>query len=207
MGFRSSSRAPRCSGSSARSGQIGFLTLRRYKFWSMHSTQLGKPFRRAAPPFASERSFEIARQILAKSIIEDATRGERDQRELSPIGTREIGPVESEGSTASPLPKSMMQQTTFSTPVRHACCAALFCQEQNLAAFSLSRAGVREMAAARDYQRFSARCLEAARRTDDPQHRAFLVEMAQAWRRLAEEAMSSKGAQVVCSAAEPDRGD
>jgi len=76
-----------------------------------------------------------------------------------------------------------------------------------LAAFSLSRAGVREMAAARDYHRFSARCLEAARRTDDPQHRAFLVEMAQAWRRLAEEAMSSKGAQVVCSAAEPDRGD
>ena len=63
------------------------------------------------------------------------------------------------------------------------------------------------MAAARDYQRFSARCLEAASGTDDPQHRALLVEMAQAWRRLAEEAMSSKGAQVVCSAAEPDRGD
>ena len=33
-------------------------------------------------PFISERSVEIARQILAKSIIEDATRGERDQREL-----------------------------------------------------------------------------------------------------------------------------
>ena len=63
------------------------------------------------------------------------------------------------------------------------------------------------MPAVREYQRFSARCLQEARRTNDPQHRAFLVEMAQAWRRLAEEAMSAKGAQVVCSVAEPDRGD
>jgi len=33
--------------------------------------------------FVSERSVEIARQILAKSIIEDATRGQRDQHELA----------------------------------------------------------------------------------------------------------------------------
>ena len=33
--------------------------------------------------FTSERYVEIARQALAKSIIEDATRGERDQHKLS----------------------------------------------------------------------------------------------------------------------------
>jgi hypothetical protein len=33
--------------------------------------------------FISERYVEIARQILAKSIIEDATRGEHDQHTLS----------------------------------------------------------------------------------------------------------------------------
>jgi hypothetical protein len=42
-------RAPRCSSLSARSGQIGLLTLRRFKFWSMHSTKLGNPFKRTAP--------------------------------------------------------------------------------------------------------------------------------------------------------------
>ncbi len=42
-----------------------------------------KTVQASGPPFVSERSIEIARQILAKSIIEDATRGERDQHELS----------------------------------------------------------------------------------------------------------------------------
>jgi hypothetical protein len=62
------------------------------------------------------------------------------------------------------------------------------------------------MAALKDYQRYSARCLQEARVTDDSRHKTFLVEMAQAWRRLAEQAMNVKGAQV-CSATEPDRGD
>jgi len=34
-------------------------------------------------PFASERYAETARQILAKSIIDDATRGKRGQHELT----------------------------------------------------------------------------------------------------------------------------
>jgi hypothetical protein len=33
--------------------------------------------------FASERHVEIARQIIAKSIIDDATSGKRDQHELA----------------------------------------------------------------------------------------------------------------------------
>ncbi len=37
----------------------------------------------SSTPFASERYVEIALQILAKNIIEDATRGERDRPELS----------------------------------------------------------------------------------------------------------------------------
>jgi hypothetical protein len=42
-----------------------------------------KAVQASGTPFVSERSVEIARQILAKSIIEDATRGKRDQHELS----------------------------------------------------------------------------------------------------------------------------
>ena len=42
-----------------------------------------KTVQASGTPFVSERSVEIARQILAKSIIEDATRGKRDQQELS----------------------------------------------------------------------------------------------------------------------------
>ncbi len=33
--------------------------------------------------FVSERHVEIARQIMAKNIIDDATRGKRDQHELA----------------------------------------------------------------------------------------------------------------------------
>jgi len=62
------------------------------------------------------------------------------------------------------------------------------------------------MATSKHYQRYSARCLQEARSTDDFQHRSFLVEMAQAWRILAEQAMNVKGAQVY-SVSEPDRGD
>ena len=42
-----------------------------------------KAVQASGTPFVSERSVEIARQILAKSIIDDATRGNRDLHELS----------------------------------------------------------------------------------------------------------------------------
>ena len=42
-----------------------------------------KTVQASATPFTSERSTETARQILAKSIIDDATHGERDPRALS----------------------------------------------------------------------------------------------------------------------------
>ncbi len=42
-----------------------------------------KTVQASGTPFVSERSVEIARQILAKSIIDDATRGKRDLHELS----------------------------------------------------------------------------------------------------------------------------
>ena len=42
-----------------------------------------KTFQASSTPFASGRSAENARHILAKSIIEDATHGERDRHELS----------------------------------------------------------------------------------------------------------------------------
>lgn len=43
------------------------------------------------------------------------------------------------------------------------------------------------MASALEYREFAARCLEIARRTSDPQTQAVMLQMAQAWHRLAEE--------------------
>lgn len=42
-----------------------------------------KVIQASGAPFASERYVEIARGILAKSTIDEATRGERDQHKLS----------------------------------------------------------------------------------------------------------------------------
>jgi hypothetical protein len=42
------------------------------------------------------------------------------------------------------------------------------------------------MSVARDCQRYAARCLRDARETIDPRQKVFLIEMAQAWQRLAE---------------------
>jgi hypothetical protein len=62
------------------------------------------------------------------------------------------------------------------------------------------------MQPARKYQRFSARCLQEARSTLDAKLKAFLVEMAQEWQRLADQAkVVSAGTQTPRS--EPDRGD
>jgi hypothetical protein len=56
----------------------------------------------------------------------------------------------------------------------------------------------------RDCQRYAVRCLQDARETVDPRQKVLLVEMAQAWQRLAEREARS---DYSCSAAELDRGD
>jgi hypothetical protein len=63
------------------------------------------------------------------------------------------------------------------------------------------------MGSLKDYQRYAARCLEEARTTPDSQHRAFLVEMAQAWQKLAEQATAAKNVQPDAPISQPDRGD
>jgi hypothetical protein len=66
--------------------------------------------------------------------------------------------------------------------------------------------GFKEMAAAKDCQRYAARCLQDARETLDSRQKSFLVEMAQAWQRLAEREISAKNGYAG-SASEIDRGD
>ncbi len=56
----------------------------------------------------------------------------------------------------------------------------------------------------RKYQRFAARCLQEARATTDPRLKALLVEMAQEWQRLVDEA---KGEGQNSRGPEADRGD
>jgi hypothetical protein len=55
------------------------------------------------------------------------------------------------------------------------------------------------------YQRYATRCLSEARLTSDSNLRAFLIEMAQAWQRLADQAKVTGGAHT--SSSEQDRGD
>jgi hypothetical protein len=62
------------------------------------------------------------------------------------------------------------------------------------------------MVALKDYQRYAVRCLQEARLTSDSQLKAFLVEMAQAWQKLADQAANFKGVEAS-STSEPDRGD
>jgi hypothetical protein len=63
------------------------------------------------------------------------------------------------------------------------------------------------MAATKDYQRYAARCLETARETSDRKLKAFLIEMAQEWQRLAQQAKGIKAGWTDTANAEPDRGD
>jgi hypothetical protein len=63
------------------------------------------------------------------------------------------------------------------------------------------------MASVKHYQRYAARCLQEARVTADSPQKAFLVEMAQAWRNLAEHAAVAKSNQTDLPISEPDRGD
>jgi hypothetical protein len=60
------------------------------------------------------------------------------------------------------------------------------------------------MSIARDCHRYAARCLRDARETIDPQQKVFLIEMAQAWQRLADRETRN---DYSCSAVEADRGD
>ncbi|HEY6259017.1 MAG TPA: hypothetical protein VIY51_24840 [Xanthobacteraceae bacterium] len=62
------------------------------------------------------------------------------------------------------------------------------------------------MQSGKKYQRYAARCLQEARTTPDFKLKTFLVEMAQAWQRLADQA-KVVGALPNASSSEPDRGD
>jgi hypothetical protein len=64
-----------------------------------------------------------------------------------------------------------------------------------------------EMCALKNYQRYAMRCLEAARTAPDSPQRSFFIEMAEAWRRLAEQRTSAQGGQDDIRISEPDRGD
>jgi hypothetical protein len=55
------------------------------------------------------------------------------------------------------------------------------------------------------YQRYATRCLREARSTSDSNLRAFFIEMAQAWQRLADQAKVIGTAHT--SSSEPDPGD
>jgi len=57
---------------------------------------------------------------------------------------------------------------------------------------------------ARQYQRYVARCLHEARTTTDFKLKTFLIEMAQAWQRLADQAKVGAALPSV-SRSEPDR--
>jgi hypothetical protein len=59
---------------------------------------------------------------------------------------------------------------------------------------------------AKQYQRYASRCLQEARTTADAKLKAFLVEMAQEWQRLADQAKTTAAVHKAPSS-EPDRGD
>ena len=63
------------------------------------------------------------------------------------------------------------------------------------------------MQSAKHYQRYATRCLQEARITSDSNQKAFLVEMAQAWQRLADQAKASKALSTHTPNFEQDRGD
>jgi hypothetical protein len=60
--------------------------------------------------------------------------------------------------------------------------------------------------ATKHYQRYAVRCLQEARTETDSQHKSFLIEMAQTWRSLAEQASADIN-QADSSITKPDRGD
>ena len=63
------------------------------------------------------------------------------------------------------------------------------------------------MRTSENYKRFAVRCLEEARNTTDGRNRAFLIEMAQAWQKLADQVATTESLQAAPVPDEPDRGD
>jgi hypothetical protein len=63
------------------------------------------------------------------------------------------------------------------------------------------------MSASKTFLRFQARCLQEARKTADPALKVLLTEMAQEWRRLAQEAKNVQSKQNGTPPEEQDRGD
>jgi hypothetical protein len=63
------------------------------------------------------------------------------------------------------------------------------------------------MATSTKYNRFAVRCLEEARHASDQSMRAFLIEMAQAWQLLANQASANENLQGNAAGREADRGD
>jgi hypothetical protein len=62
------------------------------------------------------------------------------------------------------------------------------------------------MVALKDYQRYAVRCLQEARIAANSGHKAFLVEMAHAWQKLADQELNRKDLQDS-SNSDLDRGD
>jgi len=58
-----------------------------------------------------------------------------------------------------------------------------------------------------NYKRFAVRCIDEARNTSDEHKRAFLIEMAQEWQKLADQATANDNLQANPVIHEPDRGD
>jgi hypothetical protein len=63
------------------------------------------------------------------------------------------------------------------------------------------------MTTAAKYHRFAVRCLEEARNATDERLKAFLIEMAQAWQMLANQATVNANLQVSPTGPETDPGD
>jgi hypothetical protein len=63
------------------------------------------------------------------------------------------------------------------------------------------------MATSAKYNRFAVRCLEEARNTTDASLKAFLIEMAQAWQMLANQAAANEKLAANPVIHETDRGD
>jgi hypothetical protein len=62
------------------------------------------------------------------------------------------------------------------------------------------------MSTTKHYQRYAVRYLQEARTETDSQHKSFLIEMAQTWRSLAEQASADIN-QADSSITKTDRGD
>ena len=64
------------------------------------------------------------------------------------------------------------------------------------------------MPASKTYNRYAMRCLEEARKTFDQKQKAFFIEMANEWQRLAQQTTDIQGGGgTKASNLTPDQGD